>query len=77
MAADLLNNQIGRRIGVMMRGCETKDIALKVLEEYYTNGLYSREMGRDERWYVIKRNLPLDVYLEIFNLYKNSDEFGF
>lgn len=77
MAADLLNNQIGRRIGVMMRGCETKDIALKVLEEYYTNGLYSREMGRDGRWYVIKRNLPLDVYLEIFNLYKNSDEFGF
>lgn len=77
MAADLLNNQIGRRIGVMMRGCETKDIALKVLEEYHINGPYSREMGSDGRWYVKKRQIPLDVYLAIFNLYKNSDEFGF
>lgn len=43
MVTDLLNNKIGRRIGAMYPGSSRKELALRVLEEYWRNGLYSYE----------------------------------
>ena len=55
MVTDLLNNKIGRRIGVMYPESSRKELALRVLEEYWRNGLYSYDQGRDGRWYVQKK----------------------
>ena len=38
---DLLNNQIGRRIGSLNKNVNMKDLALQVLEEFKNNGLYT------------------------------------
>ena len=37
---DLLNNIIGRRIGKENKGADNKTLALKVIEEFYKEGLW-------------------------------------
>ena len=71
MVTDLLNNKIGRRIGAMYPGSSRKELALRVLEEYWKSGLYSYEQGRDGRWYVRKRTIPNDVFNALYKKYKN------
>ena len=58
MATDLLNNKIGRMIGVKYKNRSTKEIALKVLDEFYRNGLYTYKKGNDGRWYIENVKLP-------------------
>ena len=76
MVTDLLNNKIGRRIGVMYPECSRKELALRVLEEYWRNGLYSYDQGRDGRWYVQKKRLPDNIFYDLYNEYKKLDDFG-
>ena len=76
MVTDLLNNKIGRRIGIMYPGSSRKELALRVLEEYWRNGLYSYEQGRDGRWYVQKKRLPDNIFYDLYNKYKKLDDFG-
>lgn len=76
MVTDLLNNKIGRRIGAMYPGSSRKELALRVLEEYWRNGLYSYEQGRDGRWYVQKKRIPDNVFYDLYNKYKKLNKFG-
>lgn len=76
MVTDLLNNKIGRRIGAMYPGSSRKELALRVLEEYWRNGLYSYEQGRDGRWYVQKKRIPDNVFYDLYNKYKKLNNFG-
>lgn len=76
MVTDLLNNKIGRRIGIMYPGSSRKELALRVLEEYWRNGLYSYEQGRDGRWYIQKKRIPDKVFNDLYNKYKELNDFG-
>ena len=66
MATDLLNNKIGRMIGVKYKNRSTKEIALKVLEEFYRNGLYTYKRGGDGRWYVENVRLPEKFFYDLY-----------
>ena len=66
MATDLLNNKIGRMIGVKYKNRSTKEIALKVLEEFYRNGLYTYKRGGDGRWYVENVKLPEKFFYAMY-----------
>ena len=74
---DLLNNQIGRRIGEMNNGNTIKELSLKVLDEYFKNGLYSLRYGDDDYWYVKKNKIPQSEYLKLKKIYSLADDNGF
>lgn len=57
MAVDLLNNKIGRNLGIRNFNKSTKEIALLVLEEFWRNGLHSFEKGNNGLWYVQKKEI--------------------
>lgn len=76
MVTDLLNNKIGRRLGLMYPGCSRRDLALHIIEEYWRSGLYSYEQGRDGRWYVRKRTITDDVFNALYDRYKNLNNYG-
>lgn len=71
MATDLLNNKIGRMIGVKYKNRSKKEIALKVLEEFYRNGLYTYKRGGDGRWYVENVRLPEKFFYALYKKYLN------
>lgn len=66
MATDLLNNKIGRMIGVKYKNRSTKEIALKVLDEFYRNGLYTYKKGYDGRWYIENVKLPEKFFYDLY-----------
>lgn len=74
---DLLNNQIGRRIGEINNGNTIKELSLKVLDEYFKNGLYSLRYGDDDYWYVKKNKIPQSEYLKLKKIYSLADDNGF
>lgn len=76
MVTDLLNNKIGRRLGVMYPNISRRDLALRIIEEYWRSGLYSYEQGRDGRWYVRKRTISNDVFNALYKKYKNLNDYG-
>ena len=51
----------------MYPGSSRKELALRVLEEYWRNGLYSYEQGRDGRWYVQKKRIPDNVFYDLYS----------
>jgi RHS repeat-associated protein len=59
--ADLLNNEIGRTIGLANPNDDNKTIAAKVMKEYYTNGLYTTRTtnGKVE---VVKTRITKEQY---------------
>jgi hypothetical protein len=76
MVADLLNNKIGRRIGTIHPHKSKKELALLVLEEYWRNGLYSYEQGRDGKWYIRKMRIPDSIFYDLYDKYKELNEYG-
>lgn len=72
MATDLLNNKIGRQIGTKYKNKNTKEIALKVLEEFWRNGLYTYIEKDDGLWYVQKVKLTDNIF---YPLYKKFLEY--
>ena len=66
MATDLLNNKIGRMIGVKYKNRSTKEIALKVLDEFYRNGLYTYKKGNDGLWYIENVKLPEKFFYDLY-----------
>lgn len=66
MAVDLLNNKIGRNLGIRNFNKSTKEIALLVLEEFWRNGLYSFEKGNNGLWYVQKKKLPDNIFNSLY-----------
>ncbi|WP_303850219.1 hypothetical protein [Apibacter mensalis] len=58
---DLLNNIIGRDIGVNSKTTNSKDLVSSVLEEFYNNGLWQARK-EDDKWKVFKGKLSDDKY---------------
>ncbi len=59
--ADLLNNQIGRGIGVSNPNADNKTLAGKVMKYYYANGLYTTKLN-DGRVDVVKTRITKAQY---------------
>ena len=76
MVTDLLNNEIGRRIGTNNKRLDRKGIALIALREYWQNGLFTYEKGNDGMWHVVKRRISDDVYNAMYNKYIGLDNNG-
>ena len=76
MTTDLLNNKIGRMIGVKYKNRSTKEIALKVLDEFYRNGLYTYKKGNDGRWYIENVKLPEKFFYALYEKYLKLNEYG-
>ncbi len=74
---DLLNNEIGRKIGTNYRNYNMHDLALIVLKEFKDNGLYTAEKGNDGFWHVEKRKLSKELYEKIYNVFNILDSNGY
>ena len=73
---DLLNNQIGRKIGQREKGEGMKHLAFSVLKEFKQNGLYvATRKGR--AWVVTKTVLSQGKYLKLLNIFEGLDNRGF
>lgn len=70
--ADLLNNKIGRRIGITYPNSSNREIALHILDEFRRNGLYSYTKENDGRWYVRKKRLNDKDYYSLYLLFLQS-----
>ena len=74
---DLLNNQIGRRIGVLNPDRSTKDLAFMVLDEFRNNGLYITEQDEQGFFNVKKIKLSSEKYDSLRNIYNTLNKDGF
>lgn len=77
-AVDLLNNVIGREIGKTTSIDSTsKDIAKKVLDYYYTNGLNIVKETYDGHYVIVKERLSYERYKVDLIILETLDENGF
>ena len=73
---DLLNNQIGRRIGESNKNKNMKQLALSVLSEFRQNGLYTA-VQKGKQWIVSKTRLSKEKYDKLSKIYNGLDSRGF
>ena len=75
---DLLNNQIGRRIGESNKNKNKnmKQLALSVLSEFRQNGLYTA-VQKGKQWIVSKTRLSKEKYDKLSKIYNGLDSRGF
>lgn len=76
MTVDLLNNMIGRGIGASNEGLGMKDMALKVLDEFRTNGLYTSTQQSDGSFKVGKSKITLDQWKALQSRFNSLDNNG-
>ena len=60
--ADLLNNTIGRSIGLENKGINNKGLAEKVLNEYYINGLWEVKSNSSGKYGLQKSKISKAQY---------------
>lgn len=73
---DLLNNRIGRKLGHNNKKSSIKEIALLVLDEFWKNGLYAYEMEKDGLYYIKKKKMSDQSYMDIYNSILKLDNNG-
>ena len=74
----MLNNVIGREIGKTTSIDSTsKDIAKKVLDYYYTNGLNILKETDDGYYVIVKERLSYERYKDDLIILETLDENGF
>jgi hypothetical protein len=61
-SVDIRNNIIGRRIGEKYKDLSNTEIAKKVIEEYYTNGLWTSKKNKDGTYTISKSKLSITEY---------------
>lgn len=77
-SADLRNNEIGRSLGLgASKGGKMNELALKVLEEFHTNGLWVAERGADNKWHLVRSKLSDAAYNEAKTRLQQLNENGF
>ena len=74
---DLLNNQIGRKIGKDNPNASMKELALKVLEYQYKNGLYTATENKDGSITVIQTKISEEQYKKGIEIIKGLNNNGF
>jgi RHS repeat-associated protein len=73
---DLLNNIIGRNIGDANSGAGMDKLANLILDEFYTNGLYTASQNKDGNWAISKTKLSSDKYNQLKGIYKGLNVNG-
>lgn len=77
VVVDLLNNEIGRKIGIMYPGATNKELSILILHEFHNNGLYTAECDKDGKWHISKRKLSDSKHTNLETDYNKMDEYGF
>ena len=72
---DLLNNQIGRRIGEQNQGANMQELAQLVLSEFATNGLYTATKI-DNNYIINLTTLSESKYIQLKNIFEGLNRFG-
>lgn len=75
--ADLHNNIIGRKIGAAYPHLGMKEIARKVLDEYYKNGMYVAVPQKEGSYHIQKVRLSEDKYKKMQQAIAQRDENGY
>ena len=75
--ADLQNNIIGRKIGAAYPHLGMKEIARKVLDEYYKNGMYVAMPQKGDGYQIQKMRLSEDKYKKMQQAIAQRDENGY
>lgn len=73
---DLLNNQIGRRIGKNANSTNIQELARLVLEEFHQNGLYTAERNNRYSYSIIRERLSDNDYNRAIQMLSTLDETG-
>lgn len=76
MVTDLLNNRIGRKLGHNNKKSSIKEIALLVLDEFWKNGLYTYEMEDNGLYYIKKKKMSDQSYMDVYNSILKLDNNG-
>ena len=72
---DLLNNQIGRSLG-NTAPIGMRDMALRVLEVFYRDGLYTAKQSEDGSWYIDRTKITQEQYNNLKKFYEIANDFG-
>lgn len=73
---DLLNNIIGRNIGSTSSGLSYKELAFRVLDVFYTTGLYTANRDDQGNWIVRKVTITAEQYLAMRERIIHADNYG-
>ncbi|WP_299111467.1 RHS repeat-associated core domain-containing protein [uncultured Winogradskyella sp.] len=73
---DLLNNEIGRRIGEENEGESNKDIMMKVLDKALEDGLWSSKKDKKGNITIFRKKLKKSQYNRIVERLNNLDDNG-
>lgn len=74
--ADLLNNEIGRKIGEKNKGANNQELSVKVLKEYKQNGLWTVSGDKKTGYKVQKTKLSQEQYKKALEVLKRKGENG-
>ena len=75
---DLLNNEIGIKIGLREgKNFDMKILTKRVLDYYRNEGLYQSFQNENGKWEVKKEKLSWELYLDALQELKNCDSNGF
>ena len=74
--ADLLNNIIGREIGIQHGDSSMRGLANQVLETFYRDGLYTTAEYEDGKWRIERKPLSQDKYEKAKSVFETIGENG-
>ena len=74
---DLLNNEIGRQIGLDNPDASTQELAIKTLEYQYENGLYTSSKNKDGSVSVTQTKITEQQYTKGIKTLKGLNDSGF
>jgi len=74
---DLTNNSIGRSIGEANKGLGMKDLALKVLDAFKTDGLWTATKQKDGSFKMTQSKITNDQYETLKGFFNNLNNNGF
>ena len=74
--ADLLNNIIGREIGIQHRDSTMRGLVNQVLETFYRDGLYTATEYEDGKWRIERQPLSRDKYEKAKSVFETIGENG-
>ncbi len=75
-SVDLLNNQIGRKIGEQNKGASVKELAQLVLSEFATAGLYTTTKINDNKYVITLTKISNLKYTQLQNIFENLNCYG-
>ena len=73
---DLLNNQIGRAIGIANEGASMQEVALATLDYFHDKGLYTASISEDGAVTVSQTKISDKQYKQLMKVFQNLNNYG-